>query len=118
MTATNDVLDNIDHALHDWSTSPDAMRWTPERARTGLTPERVDALSRVFRTFGAAVARGIKDLARSFEQAATAYARFAHKVMEHDRARCRICRPYANPTPTRHGAAYRARTRRRTRRNR
>jgi hypothetical protein len=30
MTTSDNVLDNIDHALHDWDTSPDAMRWTPE----------------------------------------------------------------------------------------
>jgi hypothetical protein len=30
MTTSDNVLDNIDHALHDWDTSADAMRWTPE----------------------------------------------------------------------------------------
>lgn len=30
MTRADDVIDNIDHALHDWDLSPDAMRWTPE----------------------------------------------------------------------------------------
>ena len=29
MTNSDDVLDSIDHALHDWDTSADAMRWTP-----------------------------------------------------------------------------------------
>lgn len=27
---SGDILDQIDHALEDWGTSPDAMRWTPE----------------------------------------------------------------------------------------
>lgn len=27
---TGDILDTIDNALRDWSTSEDAMRWTPD----------------------------------------------------------------------------------------
>lgn len=26
---TGDIVDTIDHALRDWETSPDAMRWAP-----------------------------------------------------------------------------------------
>lgn len=33
MTHADSLLDNIDHALHDWDTSPDARRWTPERPK-------------------------------------------------------------------------------------
>lgn len=32
MSTADDVIDSIDHALQDWSASPDAMRWTPEPA--------------------------------------------------------------------------------------
>lgn len=27
---SDDILETIDHALDDWATSGDAMRWTPE----------------------------------------------------------------------------------------
>ena len=30
MTHADDVLDSIDHALHAWDISADAMRWAPE----------------------------------------------------------------------------------------
>lgn len=29
MTSADDVIADIDHALLDWSVSPDAMRWNP-----------------------------------------------------------------------------------------
>ena len=32
MSHADGVLDQIDHALHDWGTSRDAMRWSPEAA--------------------------------------------------------------------------------------
>jgi hypothetical protein len=43
MTNADGVLDQIDHALHDWDTSDDAMRWTPEPVpvQPQLDPEAV-----------------------------------------------------------------------------
>lgn len=113
------VLDSIDHVLHDFDTSPDAMRWTPEPAkqpRMELTPDQIQALRRVFNTAGEAVARGIKSLTKAFERAGKAYLNFAHQVSAHDRTRCRVCRPYANPKPLAFGAEYHRRSRRRNRR--
>lgn len=39
---TRDVVDLIDHAVRDWETSGDAMRWTPEppQVEPRRTPER------------------------------------------------------------------------------
>lgn len=117
MTRADDVIDNIDHALHDWDTSPDAMRWTPESPlrRPELTPAQIEALTRTFNTVGAAFARGMKQLAKTFQQAGRAYAKFAHRVMEHDRVRCRVCRPYSNPRLLALGAEYHRRQKRRRR---
>lgn len=108
------TLDAIDHVLHDWDTSPDAMRWTPEPPkRPELTSDQIQALGRVFNTVGATVADGLKRLTKAFQQAGKAYAKFAHQVMEHDRVRCRVCRPYANPKPVAFGAEYHRRQKRR-----
>lgn len=41
MSTADDVIDSIEHALKDWGTSPDAMRWTPgvpPAQRPTLTP--------------------------------------------------------------------------------
>lgn len=40
---SRDILDTIDHALADWDTSPDAMRWAPE-----AEPETDDRPARVW----------------------------------------------------------------------
>lgn len=70
----DEVLDQIDHALHDWDVSPDAMRWTPEAPEPGeqrpargavpavvyydeahvLTPETVDQILAHRLVFGTA----------------------------------------------------------------
>ena len=116
MTTSDSVLDNIDHELHDWNTSPDAMRWIPgPPKRPELTQAQIEALTRTFNTVGAQIARGMKQLARTFQQAGREYAKFAHRVMEHDRVRCRICRPYSNPRPLALGAEYHRRQKRRKR---
>jgi asparagine synthetase B (glutamine-hydrolysing) len=114
------VLDNIDRALHDWDTSPDAMRWVPERAPeppapVALTSDQIQALSRVFSSIGAQVAAGIARLSKAFQQFGAGYLKIAHRVIEHDRVRCRVCRPYSNPRPLAFGAEYHRRQKRRNR---
>lgn len=111
------VLDTIDHVLHDFEVSGDAMRWTPEpRPAPTLTADQIAAFGRVFATVGEAVNHQMRALAKAAQQVGKSYAKFAHRVMEHDRTRCRVCRPYANPKPLAFGTEYRRRTRRRGRR--
>lgn len=42
MSNADGVLDQIDHALHDWDTSGDAMRWTPEPPPKPAAPTILD----------------------------------------------------------------------------
>jgi hypothetical protein len=50
MTSTDDLLDQIDHALRDNEVSKDAMRWTPgpppDEEERGLTAELLPAADR------------------------------------------------------------------------
>lgn len=41
--SSDSVLETIDNALHDWDTSPDAMRWTPDHPGSQIehTPSSV-----------------------------------------------------------------------------
>ena len=41
VTVPGDILETIDNALAD-CTSPDAMRWCPERSETDLAPQQPD----------------------------------------------------------------------------
>lgn len=116
MTNADGVLDNIDHALHDWDLSADAMRWTPEpRPPATLTPDQVQALSRAFNAIGARVAAGIKGMTKALQQFGASYLKLAHRVADHDRVRCRVCRPYSNPRPLALGSEYHRRQKRRKR---
>lgn len=111
------VLDSIDHVLHDYEVSGDAMRWTPEpRPVPTLTAGQIAAFGRAFAAVGETVNRQMRAVVKVAQQVGKAYVKFAHRVMEHDRVRCRVCRPYANPKPLAFGAEYRRRTRRRNRR--
>lgn len=120
MTTTDDVLGSIDHALRDFDTSDDAMRWTPEPAPP-LPQLRPPGFARVvIRVDIAPFMAAVRSITKAFGRLGNMLAKYGHALgnPDHDVVRCHRCRPYANPTPLRHGPAYRARARRRTRRNR
>jgi hypothetical protein len=112
MTTSDSVLDNIDHALHDWNTSPDAMRWRPEPP-----PATVDykKMRIAFQVIGQHVQTQMRALNKAMQQVGKVYTQVAHRLMAHDRVRCRVCRPYSNPKPLAFGAEYHRRQKRRKR---
>ncbi|HEY9251582.1 MAG TPA: hypothetical protein VIP06_02905 [Nocardioides sp.] len=122
---TDPILDQIDQVLDDFATSPDAMRWTPEHhpkpTRPGILlelprPERHPAMP--FEQIAATV-RALGEVYNAFARGVLGAARQVHKTLAkwthllqnptHNRARCRICSPFANPYPLVAGAEYRRR---------
>lgn len=69
MTTSDNVLDNIDHALHDWDMSPDAMRWTPEPVNAPQPPV-LDVTASMIR-MGEVMRDAQEKLARAFTNMAT-----------------------------------------------
>lgn len=86
------VLDMIDHAIDDWETSPDAMRWTPDpppvlkgpdiarlfdvppgfirlMPSPALEPWQVDVLRRQFEDFGTHLRATVEPVVRQFGDA-------------------------------------------------
>lgn len=85
---SGDILDQIDHAVHDWATSSDAMRWLPEPSKPNLpqawlsplppdglpavqapqiTPEQVDAIRAALGQAMGAMAAQITEMARQMQ---------------------------------------------------
>lgn len=112
MTHADDVLDSIDHALHDWDTSADAMRWTPEPIPVPpqLDPEAVRlALVRV----GEVATRAVEAYRSIFTQFAAKMADLLPRMNELGR---QIREAQAAERQHNLHVAYRHRTRRRNRR--
>jgi len=117
MSQADDVLDNIDHALHDWATSADAMRWTPQQQPApAFTPDQLEAFRRAFGAVGEVINRQMRVVAKAAQQVVKGYVKVAHRLMDHNRVRCRVCRPYSNPKPLAFGSEYHRRQKRRNRR--
>lgn len=75
MSTTDEVIGSIDHALRDFETGPDAMRWAPESAADGWriapvvwppTPS-LDALARASQAFGQVMVTIAADVGRFVE---------------------------------------------------
>jgi hypothetical protein len=108
------VIEAIDNALHDWETSPDAMRWTPNAAN--VTPRMPPLLT--FNFDARPLQRAFEKMAAAVAQMAIAakpiLARITHSLPDHDRVRCQRCSPMANPpTLCINGHEYRRRSKRR-----
>ena len=70
MTHADDVLNSIDHALHDWDTSADAMRWTPEVPKPPAVPTVIDMLPSMVRV-ARVVQEANENLVRAFSNMVT-----------------------------------------------
>ena len=70
MTNADGVLDQIDHALHDWDTSGDAMRWSAERPPTWPPVPTFDpmAFSRAANRFAEAYRAAIRGLVQKINE--------------------------------------------------
>lgn len=102
---TDHVLDTIDGALRDYETSPHAMRWKPGPAPDNARAEEAEFPGEPFTELAAPMRRA--DVAVRLMLMGLGPV-----------ARCRMCRPKANTTATRHGEAYRRRQVSRRRRRR
>lgn len=106
----SDILDTIDGALADWTTSGDAMRWSPEPGTMSQRTPPTAALHFVIidetHAFTQAMREMIKSLARLLRAADRARASLAQleQALDGQTARRSAMR-----------AAYRAKTRRRRR---
>ncbi len=115
--STQEVLDQIDAAVHDWEVGPDAMRvGGPDPVDQPVGP---GVLARPFAEFGRqmtrAFNRSIKPLARTLHQLGVAL--LATPQRRRHISRCRSCNPRANPRPLCiDGHAYHRRTKARRRR--
>lgn len=87
MTTVPDIVDTIDHALDDWSTSADAMRWTPEaptvRARPVVRLDLVE-IARAFDAFGTAVRHLGETLNSNVSQWIVTLRRLLPPALDHD----------------------------------
>lgn len=109
MTTTDDVIGSIDHALRDYGISNDAMRWTPEPAPPRPVPSplrfadvRITVDIAPFRAAMTQVAQAWREVFGKFVSAMLTF----------------LNDPTAIDRQHRMHVAYRARARRRTRRNR
>lgn len=115
------VLDTIDHVLHDYETSPDAMRWTPEARPEVATPAvDLEAVRRSLAVIGELVTAYSKAITEFAQRLGKTFRRFSHAMavanLNHMRSRCRICSPMANPVPLAiNGTEYHRRRKRRSR---
>jgi hypothetical protein len=112
MTNADGVLDQIDHALHDWDTSGDAMRWKPVPPPVTVDYKRIRV---AFQVIGEHVRTQMRAFEKAMRQVAKVYSPFLHQMTAHDRTRCSTCRPYSNPKPLAFGAEYHRRQKRRSR---
>lgn len=131
--STDAVLAAIDGAVHDWTTSGDAMRWRPEPVQSYPPQGAVIFGPEQLRVYMQRVGQQVQAFAKMYIAAAykatqlrrTALAmhRVSHEAgqLSQPIARCHICRPRANPPASPVAAAYRRRQvarRRRARRAR
>jgi hypothetical protein len=84
---TDEVLDQIDSAVHDWQVSPDAMRSTPAPRPT---PEELQAAARAFseavvRAYAQAVRPALEALTKAFAE--------VHRALQEAAALDEDCRP-------------------------
>jgi hypothetical protein len=107
-----DVLDLIDRAIHDWHTSPDAMRWTPDSAPrpqppTMFNPEQAEAFARGLSALYSHLRAAFNSACRALAPVARALAALSNhpgsrSARRHHRRPVRLCID---------GHAYRRRTR-------
>lgn len=115
MSTTDEVIGSIDHTLRDYGISPDAMRWTPAPAPAapdlGGFQRAFGALGQIYNAYAKAVAKVAQEIGEGF-------ARFSHILAtpNHRPARCRRCKPFANPPALELGAEYHRRQKRRSHR--
>jgi hypothetical protein len=111
MSTTDEVIGSIDHALRDFATGPDAMRWTPEPPPEGW---RVAPVAWPQVTFAA----DISGFQAAIERARDAFRPMFEAVLKLALAFSQLPDPASDARRTRLHTTYRARSRRRTRRNR
>lgn len=135
MPDTDTTLTLIDGALHDWDTSPDAMRWTPD-AKPAADPidgismaqlaegfqllhdTLTHSLSSFFANCSAVFAELADAIGPMLEHAAQHEADAEARPSWHER-RCPTCNPRcANTAPWTYGPEYQRRRKARARRNR
>lgn len=83
MSTADNIIDQIDHALGDYSLGPDAMRWSPETPPpppgasiqrtvvvtidTAAITEQFEQLRRTLQAFGEAARARMEEIGRAFE---------------------------------------------------
>jgi hypothetical protein len=107
-----DVLDLIDRAIHDWHTSPDAMRWTPNnpprpQPPTIFEPEQAEAFARGL----SAIHDHLRAAFNSIGRALTPLARAAAALWNRPNSRSPRCHHRRPARLCIDGRAYRRRTR-------
>lgn len=70
------VLDTIDHVLHDFDTSPDAMRWMPEPQPAPVNPAQAMA------TLVVNITPIVETYRRVFQQLARSLAKWSPRIAE------------------------------------
>lgn len=96
------ILDSIDGALHDWETSPDAMRWSPRlaevkhRAVDGAAPERPAVTGTGLAEFGRAIGEAFRPL---LDWAKRMFHDLSRLIFPDQHRRCVTCHPSRKPKP-------------------
>lgn len=111
MSTTDEVIGSIDHALRDFDTSDDAMRWTPEpappRPAAPMPQFRPPSFARVvIRIDTAPFQAAMRSIMQAYQDAFRSLFRKVRDLLLQDQV---------NERRSQMHSAYRARARRRTR---